>query len=129
MNISNYIGKPYIDKQYDCYGLIRDVYLNELLIELNPYGFLYASSGNTEESADAIKEVTQNDHGWVKVGKDDLQQFDVILFSVLGFVSHVGLYINDGLFLHCMKGRHTAIERLDSDQWANRYYGAVRWMA
>lgn len=31
-----YIGKPWINGEYDCWGLVRDIYKNELQIELSP---------------------------------------------------------------------------------------------
>ena len=31
-----YIGKPWVNGEYDCWGLVRDVYKNELGVELSP---------------------------------------------------------------------------------------------
>lgn len=126
MNYLKYIGTPYIDKEMDCYGLVRRVYKNELGIELNKFGFLYASSGNTQESADAIKTVIDGGNGWHKVS-DAIKPFDVLLFEIKGFVSHVGVYIGNNLFMHCMKGRETCLENVNSLTWTTRYRGAVRW--
>lgn len=31
-----YIGKPWINGEYDCWGLVREIYKNELQIALSP---------------------------------------------------------------------------------------------
>jgi cell wall-associated NlpC family hydrolase len=34
MNVSDYLGKPWVAMEYDCWGLVRDVYARELDIHL-----------------------------------------------------------------------------------------------
>lgn len=133
MEYLKYIGIPYRDHgdHYDgcdCYGICKLVYKDQRNIELPDYGFLYASSGNTVEAADTIKSAHESGNNWTAVD-GELEPFDILLFEVMGFISHVGVYIGDNLFLHCMKGKETCLENINSADWTHRYRGAFRWTA
>jgi cell wall-associated NlpC family hydrolase len=50
------------------------------------------------------------------VSKDKLQTGDVLFFDIEGKMSHVGLYLGRGQFVHApSSGRHVVIAELDSD--------------
>jgi len=62
------------------------------------------------------------------VAKKDLQPGDLVFFSTNGrSVSHVGIYIGDGTFVHSESGRGVVNTKLnDPHYWSKRYVGAKR---
>ena len=62
-----------------------------------------------------------------RVEYDDLTYGDLIFFKIdKRKVSHVGIYLNEGKFLHASKTRGVAIDNLTEEYWAKRYCGARR---
>ncbi len=52
---------------------------------------------------------------------------DVLFFRFDGKMSHVGLYIGDGRFVHApSSGRHVSVERLDSEPYRTAFIRAAR---
>ena len=70
---------------------------------------------------------SQKDYG-VPVGRDELEMGDLILFSNGGPISHVGIYIGDGKFVHASSSRtgYVVVSALSESYWVARYYGARR---
>ncbi|MDX1499520.1 MAG: C40 family peptidase [Woeseiaceae bacterium] len=57
----------------------------------------------------------------------DARPGDVLFFRFDGKMSHVGLYIGDGRFVHApSSGRHVAVERLDSEPYRTAFIRAAR---
>ncbi len=54
-----------------------------------------------------------------------MQPGDLVFFRIDGsFVSHVGIYIGDGRFVHAPgKNRSVSIDQLDADYWQKRLVG------
>jgi cell wall-associated NlpC family hydrolase len=64
-----------------------------------------------------------------KVAKSDLIPGDLVFFATRGGsrVSHVGIYIGNGNFIHASSGGgHVRIDALSKDYYAKRYVGARR---
>lgn len=64
---------------------------------------------------------------WVK--KKDLQPGDLVFFknTYRRGLSHVGIYIGDGCFLHAPgRGKYVCLSRLDMPYFAHRWAGARR---
>ncbi len=109
----DFIGVPYLwggtsrDNGFDCSGLTMTVYqLNGLDLPRN--SACQFEAGTT-------------------VRKNDLQKGDLVFFSVKGedTVSHVGIFIGDGKFIHASS--HGGIIRVDSlsaDYFTNQFVGA-----
>lgn len=59
----------------------------------------------------------------VPVGYRDLRPGDLVFFRTEGFaVSHVGIYLGNGQFIHAPStGRFVTIERLDRPYWRERF--------
>ncbi len=52
---------------------------------------------------------------------------DLLFFRFDGKMSHVGLYIGDGRFVHApSSGRHVSVERLDSEPYRTAFIRAAR---
>ena len=62
------------------------------------------------------------------VSKDELQQGDLIFFSSNGYeVTHVGIYIGSGQFVHASNSRvGVIISELDSSYYTSAYWSACR---
>ncbi len=62
-----------------------------------------------------------------RVQPDDLSYGDLVFFRTDGRkISHVGIYINNGKFVHASESRGVAIDDLSADTFASEYAGARR---
>lgn len=108
----NFIGKPYVwgadgPKSFDCSGFTKYVY-NAFGVDLPHYTGSQIGKGSS-------------------VSKNNLKQGDLIFFNTDGPVSHVGIYVGDGEFIHASSGsRKVIVSNLDKDYYASRYAGARR---
>ena len=94
---------------YDCSGLIYAVYKNQLGINL------------PRTSSEQSKYGKQ-------VSRSDLQAGDLIFFNTSGNgVSHVGIYMGDGEFVHSSSGQKKVIvSKLSESYYDTRYVNATR---
>jgi len=112
-----FIGVPYLwggtssESGFDCSGLTMTVY------QLNGLNLPRHSA-------------TQYDAG-NPVDKQNLQKGDLIFFTTNGNgkVSHVGIYIGNGRFIHApSRGKNIRIDSLSCSFFAKRYVGARTYM-
>lgn len=108
-----YMGVPYVwggtsPKGFDCSGLVYYVF-KQHGITLN----------RTAE--------TQYQHG-VYVSKSNLKPGDLVFFqnTYKAGISHVGIYIGNGQFIHASSSQGVTISYLSNSYWASHYYGARR---
>ncbi|MGX5218774.1 MULTISPECIES: C40 family peptidase [Pseudomonas] len=113
------IGVPYrwggtnVRRGFDCSGLIV---------------YLFGSQANIHlprTTAQMIKMKAP------KVAKNDLRAGDVVFFNHngRGRVSHMGLYIGEGRFIHAPRtGKTIRISKLGSGYWSRHYIGAKRFL-
>lgn len=108
-----YIGVPYVwggtsPSGFDCSGLVYYVF-RQHGISLNRTA------------------ATQYQHG-VYVSKSNLQPGDLVFFqnTYKTGISHVGIYIGDGQFIHASSSSGVIISALSNSYWASHYYGARR---
>lgn len=122
---NDYVGLPYKshgrDRQgLDCWGLVRLVHSEVFDTKLPSFVDTY------EDNRESIEEsIAQRKEGWKKV--DVPQSGDVVLFRVMGHLSHVGIVTQPGYFLHVTEGKNATIERLDSVEWSKRVEGIYRY--
>ena len=108
----NFIGKPYVwgaegPKSFDCSGFTKYVY-NAFGINLPHYTGAQIGEGSS-------------------VARDNLKQGDLIFFNTDGPVSHVGIYVGDGEFIHASSGsRKVTVSNLGQSYYTSRYAGARR---
>lgn len=62
-----------------------------------------------------------------RIERDQLAPGDLVFFRIGRQVSHVGIYIGDGRFVHApSRGHGVRVDRIDDRYWKPRYAGARR---
>lgn len=111
----NFIGLPYRfggtspTSGFDCSGFMQYVYKQTANINLP------RTSGSMAQVGE-------------KVSRDSLQPGDMVFFSHSGGrISHVGMYIGEGRFIHAPStGKTISITALNSGYWADKFVTARR---
>ena len=112
------LGTPYRwggsspDRGFDCSGLVGYVYRTALGIDLPRISREQAHSG--EQVADRAA----------------MAAGDLVFFGSRGNVTHVGIYVGEGRFVHAPStGGTVRLDRLDGPYWRTHYSGARRILA
>ena len=107
-----YIGVPYVyggttPAGFDCSGFVQYVFSN-FGVKLSRTTYTQVNEG-------------------VYVAKENLKMGDLVFFGTASNVSHVGIYISDGNFIHASRpGDTVKINSLYSDYYVRNYYTARR---
>ena len=112
----SYLGVPYLwggstEQGFDCSGLAMAVY------QLN--GLRLPRSSQAQIEAGRV------------VANSELQSGDLVFFAMSGNgrVSHVGIYVGDGIFIHAPgKGRKVCAESLASSGFRDRLVGGRSYL-
>ncbi len=91
----------------DCSGFVYLTYLNRFGIILPRTTAQQARNGR-------------------KIPRRKLKAGDLVFFKTSRKVRHVGIYIEDGKFLHASTSRGVTISKLDNIYWSKKYWKAVR---
>jgi cell wall-associated NlpC family hydrolase len=109
------VGTPYRyggntpESGFDCSGLVHYVFRDMLDLRLP----------RTSRELAAIQGPT--------IAPDRLAPADLVFFGQGGEVSHVGIYVGDGRFVHAPRtGGTVRLDRLDGPWWRDHYTGAKR---
>ena len=106
------VGVPYrfggsTPRGFDCSGLVHYAYLQAGKRVPRTTGQLWASADEVE--------------------RDRLQEGDILFFRIDGKMSHVGMYIGEGRFVHApSSGKRVAVELLHSDFYSGALLRAGR---
>jgi len=94
---------------FDCSGLVRYVFHDAWGLDLP-------------------RRAEQISHIGARVGKDQLQPGDLVFYNTLRkTVSHVGIYLGDGQFIHApSRGEEVRVEDMNQPYWTKRFSGARR---
>ncbi len=60
------------------------------------------------------------------ISKDSLQPGDLVFFKTGIFQKHVGIYLEDDLFIHASGSKGVTISSLNNEYWQKRYWQAQR---
>lgn len=123
-----YIGTPFSEKGrdhsgLDCWGLVRLVYAEKLGVDLPSYAENYRDS-NDREVLTALVEAEKKSR-WLAVEKP--KPYDVIILTMMGLPTHVGVVVNSRQMLHILKGTNAVLEDFTGLKWRNRVKGFARW--
>jgi cell wall-associated NlpC family hydrolase len=109
------VGTPYRwggntpDSGFDCSGLISYVYRDMLDLRL-------------PRSSSELARLQGP-----KINQDRLAPGDLVFFGSGGNVSHVGIYVGEGRFVHApSSGGSVRLDHLDGSYWRDHYTGARR---
>jgi cell wall-associated NlpC family hydrolase len=98
---------------FDCSGFVRYVFAHAVGLELPTNSASQFLAG-------------------LKVDRSDMQPGDLVFFRTAGRrgqgrISHVGIYIANGQFIHSpSRGKTVRVDSLDESYWAQRFAGAKR---
>src|SRR5471030_1211923 len=107
-----FLGKPYVygaagPNAFDCSGLTQYVY-NKFGVGLSRTTYTQVGEGT-------------------KVKISDLRAGDLVFFNTEGSISHVGIYIGDGEFIHAPRtGKPVMVSSLSDGYYSARYATARR---
>lgn len=107
-----FLGKPYVygatgPNSFDCSGLTQYVY--------NKFGVKISRTTYTQ-----VNEGT-------KVNRNDLKAGDLVFFNTEGSISHVGIYIGNGEFIHAPRsGKPVMVSSLSDGYYSKKYATARR---
>lgn len=121
---SDLLGKPFAyhgrgPDAYDCWGLVREI-CRRGGVSLPDH----VSSAVPAEQGRGIKEDAAKYYRAV----DAPEPLDVVLFQILpGYVTHCGVYVGEGRFVHIMSKISVAREELNSPMWIDKIRGFYRF--
>ena len=107
-----YIGVPYLwggstPSGFDCSGYVQYVY--------NAHGIKLPRVSRDQYTVG------------VAVSKSNLKPGDLVFFNTSGSgVSHLGIYMGNGQFIHASTSKGVIIAELNNSYWSSRYIGARR---
>ena len=61
-----------------------------------------------------------------KLKKDDMLEGDLVFFNTRGGVSHVGIYLGDGFFVHSSSSSGVTINSLNENYYSRKFIGGGR---
>ncbi|HLM52249.1 MAG TPA: C40 family peptidase [Pseudoxanthomonas sp.] len=109
------VGTPYRyggntpESGFDCSGLVTYVYRDMLDLRL-------------PRSSRELAEIQGP-----RIAPERLATADLVFFGSRGNVSHVGIYVGEGRFVHAPStGGTVRLDRLDGPYWRDNYSGALR---
>ncbi|WP_257264356.1 NlpC/P60 family protein [Endozoicomonas sp. ONNA2] len=123
MNISNYIGRPWINDQQDCWTLVRDIYRDHLQIDLPAIAI---DADNLRQVVKAFED-DKNLSPWQPI---PTPEHLCLVFFTPGHhrATHCGLWLDvmGGRFLHCHRQAGVVFEdrvTLEQNGWCcPRFY-------
>ena len=122
-----YVGVPYKDhgrsrdEGWDCWGLLRAVYDEQLGIALPSYAAHYESELDDYGIGDAFHAEVET---WTVA--DEPRAFDAVWCRMIGVECHVGVFVEPGVMLHTMLGQDACLVRTDSIAWERRILRCYR---
>lgn len=111
--INSWLGVPYKYGGTDRSGIDCSAFVGTIFRQV--YGVNLNRTAN-----DMLKNVSL-------IAKSQLREGDLVFFTnSKGKVSHVGIYLKDGLFAHSSTSNGVSVSRLDNSYWEKHFYKGGR---
>ena len=107
-----FLGKPYVygaagPNSFDCSGLTQYVF-SKMGVDLSRTTYTQVGEGT-------------------KVNRSDLKPGDLVFFNTQGSISHVGIYVGNGEFIHAPRtGKPVMVSSLSDGYYSQKYATARR---
>ena len=107
-----FLGKPYVygaagPNAFDCSGLTQFIY-NKFGVDISRTTYTQVNEG-------------------IKVNRNELRAGDLVFFNTGGSISHVGIYIGNGEFIHAPRsGKPVMVSSLSDGYYSQKYATARR---
>lgn len=72
------------------------------------------------------KQAKQQFYQTIRLNKEELKEGDLVFFNTRGGISHVGVFLSKGNFVHSSSSKGVTINNLSEPYFARRYVGAGR---
>ena len=111
--VNSWLGVPYKYGGTDRNGIDCSAFVGTIYKQV--YGIGLHRSAN-----DMLRDVTL-------IAKSQLREGDILFFTnSKGKVSHVGIYLKDGLFAHSSTSNGVSVSRIDDTYWSKHFYKGGR---
>lgn len=126
---AKWIGIPYkcggrdIKQGLDCYGLVVEIYKQELGITLPKYDLI--TPQNYDKCSDSLLRTELYRSCLKKESHQDIEEFDILLFNNRGRPLHIAIAIDDSLMIHSDEYVGSVIESHRSNKWKNRLHQII----
>jgi cell wall-associated NlpC family hydrolase len=121
MDLSNtcisLVGVPY--EELDCWGVVVKFYKKFFDIELAPY---YSEVPDTAKEAERLVKHAMSD--FEKVNSLKMKVGDIVLIKLLGYESHIAVYLGAGKILHTQHKTGCVVDSLS--RWEKMVVGVYR---
>lgn len=127
---NDYIKIPFADhgrsrEGCDCWGLARLIYKDKFNVDL-PELLEYK---DIKDGCNIAKLYEEEHKNWEEIKIGDEKPYDLLVFKIYGFPTHIAVVIQKGLMIHCEKGCGTHISEYNREkQWSQRLKGIYRYV-
>lgn len=120
MLYNDLLKETYNKGKKNCYWLPREIY-KRLGINLPEY--------DEPDEASTISKMINEGKDFAEELKEP-EPFCFVLFSLRHpYINHIGVVLEDcKSFIHMLKGRNVAIEKLDHEFWKKHFKGYYKWI-
>ena len=131
-DVSDLIGLPWSNKgrgpeSYDCWGLSMEV-LRRFGVALPDYDVDAAARHAIDGTYSALLGPAEAGAGpWLPLNNQEPGAV-VAIRNHPKYVSHMGVYLDRGLFIHVMRDIRVSIERVNAIEWRNKIVGYYRYV-
>lgn len=121
------LGKPFVEGGiggYDCYTLSVEVCKRAGIFLPEKQTKLLSDSEHVEERSKAI--ISGSNQDYIRLDKPE--KFCIVTFNLRAdFVNHMGVMLDDWRFIHIMRKRSVAVEKIDHPYWITKIEGFYRY--
>lgn len=128
--VLRYMFATYKDKgrgpdEFDCWGLVRQIQMDQFGVELPSLASEYASALDRPSVAVTVQRYTEElSRAWRIVTEP--MRGDIVVLRIGGVPWHCGVIIADDWMLHILGDAAVAREQISREPWKNRIEGIYR---